>query len=208
VIARSLAAGAVAALLAPLVFVAAAVGILPGRAGAVDQTTMPTPASVPLAPTANAGELADQVLANPRLTIYAAGRGDIASGVIDSRVLTLLQTLSQRWELTVTSLKSGHSRCVGGGARAGCSVSNHWHGRGVDIAEVHGAAVTAGNTAALDIARTLAALPAPLRPDEVGTPWPALDDPGFFADAAHRDHLHIGYDRKAPEFHLMKDSEG
>lgn len=194
-IARALAAGAVAALLTPLVFVAAVVGILPGRAGAVDQTTPTPPAAVPLPLPADPGGLADQILANPRLTIYPAGRDDIASGVIDSRVLTLLQTLSQRWELTVTSLKSGHSKCVGGGARAGCSVSNHWHGRGVDIAEVDGAAVTAGNTAALDVARTLAALPPPLRPDEAGTPWPALDDPGFFADAAHRDHLHIGYDR-------------
>jgi len=142
----------------------------------------------------DAAELASQVLANPRLTIYEAGRADIAAAVIDARVLALLQTLSQRWELTVTSLKTGHSMCVGGGAYAGCSVSNHYYGRGVDIGAVDGRAVTPGNTAALDVAQTLAALSGPLRPDEVGTPWPALDAPGFFSDRAHLDHLHIGWE--------------
>lgn len=138
--------------------------------------------------------LAAQVLANPRLTIYEAGRGDVAAGAVDTRVLVVLQTLSQRWELTVTSLKAGHSMCVGGGAYAGCSVSNHWYGRAVDIGAVDGAAVTPANTAALEVALTVAALPEPLRPTEVGTPWPALDPPGFFSDADHEDHLHVGYD--------------
>lgn len=193
--ARLLAAGAGLVLLVPLVFVTAVAGILPGPPAPRAEAPPPAPTEDPAQAPAAAGELATQVLANPRLAIYPAGREDIAAGVIDARVLALLQTLAQRWELTVTSLKTGHSKCVGGGARAGCSVSNHWHGRGADIAAVDAVAVTAGNAGALEVAHDLATLPAPLRPDEVGTPWPALDEPGFFSDAAHRDHLHVGYDR-------------
>ena len=48
----------------------------------------------------------------------------------------------------------------------------------------------------------------PLRPDEVGSPWAAYHHHGHFTNNLHQDHLHVGYQRKAPEFLLMKDSEG
>ena len=99
--------------------------------------------------------LAQAVLDNPRITIYAAGRADIAAGRIDPRVLDTLQALSRRWTIAVSSLQSGHSKCVGGGAYAGCSVSNHWYGRAVDIYRVNGRPVTAGNPDARDIVDTL-----------------------------------------------------
>lgn len=135
------------------------------------------------------------VLANPRLSIYQAGRHDIAAGIIDVRVLTLLQLISQRHTVHVSSLKSGHSRCVGGGDRDDCRVSHHWHGRGVDIRRVDGQPVRASNDAARELAVWLAYLDEPLRPSEVGTPWGGalLRLAGYFTDAAHSDHLHIGY---------------
>jgi hypothetical protein len=140
-------------------------------------------------PTLNA-----MVLANPRLDIYPAGRDDIATGRIDARVLTVLQLLGQDHTLTVTSLKTGHSRCIGGGDYPGCRVSHHWHGRAVDIAAIDGRLVNSSNATARSVAQRLDELPGPARPSEVGTPWPELTRlTGFFSDAAHTRHLHLGW---------------
>lgn len=134
------------------------------------------------------------VLANPRLDIYPAGRDDIAAGRIDARVLTVLQLLSQDHTLTVVSLKTGHSRCIGGGDYPGCRVSHHWHGRAVDIAAIDGRPVNMANAVARALAERLHALPPSLRPSEVGTPWADITPlPGFFSDAAHARHLHLGW---------------
>lgn len=141
-------------------------------------------------------ELISVVLANPRLKIYEAGRQDIAAGRIDARVLTVLQLASAQHALVVSSLKTGHSRCVGGGDHEGCTVSHHWHGRAVDISTVDRQAVSNRNLAARHLASWLAGLPPPLRPDEVGSPWTDLVGPGYFSDAAHADHLHSGWRSK------------
>jgi hypothetical protein len=134
------------------------------------------------------------VLANPRLDIYSAGRDDIAAGRIDARVLTLLQLISHDHALTVVSLKTGHSRCIGGGDYPGCRVSHHWHGRAVDIAVVDGRPVNRSNSTARVLAERLHTLPSPLRPSETGTPWGDLRSrAGFFSDAAHTRHLHLGW---------------
>ena len=145
---------------------------------------------------ADDADLIQAVLDNPRLTIYEAGRDDIASGEIDPRVLQLLQALSQDHELAVSSLKSGHSRCVGGGDYPGCTVSHHWHGRAVDIYRIDNRNVDATHTGARALVETLLALDGPLRPDEIGHPWPDLTGPtGSFSDAAHQGHLHLGWDQ-------------
>lgn len=150
--------------------------------------------SAPLAGAADS-VLVATVLANPRLDIYAAGRRDIAAGRIDNRVLVTLQLASQRWTLSVSSLQSGHSKCVGGGSRDGCRVSNHWHGRAFDVHRVNGVAVSAGNPDAYAFTLWLSSLPADLRPDEIGGPWPALEGlPGHFHDEGHLRHVHVGHD--------------
>jgi hypothetical protein len=134
------------------------------------------------------------VLANPRLDIYPAGRDDIAAGRIDARVLTVLHVLSQQHTLTVVSLKTGHSRCIGGGDHTGCRVSHHWHGRAVDVAAIDGRPVDSSNTTARAVAQRLHELPHRLRPSEVGTAWADLSRlPGYFSDEAHRGHLHLGW---------------
>ncbi|MBS3941992.1 MAG: lytic transglycosylase domain-containing protein [Actinobacteria bacterium] len=134
------------------------------------------------------------VLANPHLEIYAAGRDDIAAGRVDARVLAVLQMLSEHHTLTISSLKTGHSRCVGGGNYPGCRVSHHWHGRGVDIAAVDGRAISASHVDARALAVSFASLPPELRPAEVGTPWRQLTGfTGFFSDRDHLTHLHLGW---------------
>jgi hypothetical protein len=129
------------------------------------------------------------VLASPRVVLSPRARGDLAAGLIDDRVVAVLGVLAERHTIGVSVLRSGHSKYVAGTS----SVSNHWCGQGADIWMVDGAAVTASNRAALQAAVLLSLLRAPLRPSEVGSPWPALSGSGFFSDAAHRDHLHIGF---------------
>lgn len=140
--------------------------------------------------------LVAMVLANPRLVIYEEGRGDIAAGRIDARVLRMLQVASEWWTLTVSSLRTGHSRCVGGGDYPGCTVSNHWYGRGVDISHVEGRVVTVGNPEAYEFVTWLLSSEDENRPDEVGHPWRALtEQAGSFSDSAHLTHVHVAWDR-------------
>ena len=75
-------------------------------------------------------------------------------------------------------LITGHDQFTSGG-----SVSNHYVGRGLDIATVDGEIVRPNSIASRELAEALADLPESIRPTEVGTPWP-IDAPGFFTDGA------------------------
>ena len=69
-------------------------------------------------------------------------------------------------------------------------------GRAVDIGQIDGEPVSPFNDAARAAVLALAALPAPLRPDELGSPFADLSGlPGLFSDDDHQDHLHVGYDQ-------------
>ena len=89
-------------------------------------------------------------------------------------------------------IKTGHDQFTSGG-----SVSNHFEGRGIDIARVDGEIVNSGSTAARELATEIAALTGDLRPTEVGTPF-SIGAPGFFTDGAHQDHLHVAFDGEPP----------
>ncbi|MDP8975640.1 MAG: hypothetical protein M3N28_04605 [Actinomycetota bacterium] len=70
----------------------------------------------------------------------------------------------------MSSLQTGHSKCVGGGSYEGCSVSNHWYGRAFDVYRVNGELVTTANTEAYAFTMWLSTLEAEMRPDEIGSP--------------------------------------
>lgn len=150
------------------------------------------------APTLTAATTAEQtraLLANPRLTLTAYPRADLAAGTIDGRVIALLTLLLERHTLAVSSLRSGHSECVGGGdrtTRPGCTISLHTYGRAVDIYSIDGQLVAPDSATARTLVDELAALTPPIAPAEVGSPFD-LPQPGFFTDGAHRDHVHVGY---------------
>lgn len=134
------------------------------------------------------------LLADPRVLLSEAAEGDVRAGAVDPRVVALLRALAARHPIAVSVLRSGHSRCVGGGDDPGCHVSEHWHGRGVDVWMVGGRPVDTSNEAARDLVEALLGLSGPLRPDEVGSPFPQFEAvPGWFSDSAHADHLHLGY---------------
>jgi hypothetical protein len=75
---------------------------------------------------------------------------------------------------------------------SGASVSNHYFGRGADIAAIDGRAVGPADATAREVASSLAALDRSYRPDEIGTPW-AIAGPGYFTDAASQDKIHVAF---------------
>jgi hypothetical protein len=137
-----------------------------------------------------ARQLAGRVLGDPGLDIYPSGRADIQRGVIDKRTLGALLYLRRNGlELTVTSLRSGHSFYTAGGG-----VSAHSFGAAVDIAAFNGQPVIGhqgpGSLTEQAI-KLLMQLQGEARPAQLislmnfGGPSFAMGD--------HHDHLHVGY---------------
>lgn len=126
------------------------------------------------------------VLNDPRITLSANARTDVTAGV-DPALLSFLEAAAGQDPITVGTLITGHTIDVAGTNR----VSEHSCGKAVDITDVAGAPVTVANAPARALLVWTAGLPSPLRPEEVGTPWPELDVlAGFFTETP--DHLHVG----------------
>lgn len=181
--------------LVPVLFTAAGVAILGGFDGgteAAENGTVEALAAayrLPADPTA----LAEAVLNHPRIGLRASAAGDVRAGRVDVRILAVLLVIATEHDLAaVGPFVTGHSYYVAGTDRP----SNHAFGRGVDLPVVDGSAVSPTNTGARAVVDLALALPPDLRPDEIGCPWPDLARlPGVFTDAAHYDHLHLGFER-------------
>ena len=78
----------------------------------------------------------------------------------------MLDQLTKKHKIELSVIKTGHDQFTSGG-----SVSNHFVGRGIDIARVDGEIVNPGSAAARELATEIAAITGDLRPTEVGTPW-------------------------------------
>ena len=137
------------------------------------------------------GALQRRVLADENLDIYECGRADIASGQVDRRILAMLEYLvSKGYNLTITSLKCGHSLMTSSGY-----VSEHSTGDAVDIATIDGVPVTGHQgpgTLTDELIHTVLALQGTMHPHQVIS----LEDlPGetSFALPDHYDHVHVGY---------------
>jgi hypothetical protein len=127
------------------------------------------------------------LLKNENVVLDEVGVADLKAGRIDPRVIAVLTQLSKEHEITVSCMCSDHSKFTSGG-----SISNHHFGRGLDIAAIDGVPVNASNFDAREIAMELQEFDSSIRPDEIGTPW-AIAGPGYFTDAGHQDHLHVGF---------------
>ena len=136
-------------------------------------------------------QLQKQVLNDPNLEIYSCGREDIASGLIDRRILASLAYLSQRgFRATVTSLACGRSSIY----TASGNLSAHPTGDAVDIAAINGIPIL-GNQGRGSITEAvindLLQLQGPMAPAqiislmEMGGPTFAMSD--------HADHIHLGF---------------
>jgi hypothetical protein len=134
--------------------------------------------------------LAQKVLNDRRVSIYAGGRGDIESGRVNVRVLALIEYLADSFnQVTVSCLISGHRLY----ARPGV-ISAHIYGLAADISEVGGTSVTghqqAGSVTARAV-RDMLLLPPELMPKQIISLL-GLGGPSFPL-ANHYDHIHIGY---------------
>src|SRR5215213_11521368 len=127
------------------------------------------------------------LLKNKNISFDDTGVSDLKAGKIDPRVVAVLTKLSHEHKLTISCMCSDHSKFTSGG-----SVSNHFHGRGVDIASVDGEIVNPGSVAARELATEMQEISKDYRPDEIGSPW-AISGPGYFTDAGHQDHVHLGF---------------
>ncbi len=126
------------------------------------------------------------------LSLTPGARQDLLDGVIDQRVVDLLAWAVERHTISVSVLKTGHSKFVAGTDRT----SNHWEGRGVDIYAVDGETVSRASSAARAFALEAIGLSPPTRPAEIALPWADLiGHPGVFTDGAHQGHLHFGWSR-------------
>ncbi len=63
----------------------------------------------------------------------ADAQKDIREGEVDPRLIALLGKLTEEHKIELSVIKTGHDKFTSGG-----SVSNHFEGRGIDIARVDG----------------------------------------------------------------------
>ena len=132
------------------------------------------------------------ILADPRIRLTGGQRVDLASGLIDPRVVALLALLGRSHTLVVTALRSDHSLYTTEG-----NVSNHAFGRAVDIGAVDGEPCTGTRSGACArLAVALAHVVGELRSTELiycfDVDGPLSAD--AFARADHCDHIHVGYE--------------
>ena len=131
------------------------------------------------------------LLDNDNIKFDADGVADLKAGRIDPRMVSLLDRISEKHKIVISAMCSDHPKLTTGG-----SVSNHWLGRGLDIAMVDGRPVNPGNGAARELAQELSKMDSRIRPSEIGSPW-QLAGPAYFSDAAHQNHVHVGLRRRA-----------
>jgi soluble lytic murein transglycosylase-like protein len=141
-------------------------------------------------------QLQTRVLQNRNLGIYEEGRRDIAAGAIDRRVLALMEYLTASGlRLTISSLRSGHSRLSKSG-----NVSEHSTGNAIDIASVNGIVINRGEQGPGSITdstiRQILQLQGAMAPHQIIS----LMTPKDFGGAAsilplpdHDDHIHVGF---------------
>lgn len=129
------------------------------------------------------------ILDSPNITLTAMAQQDLAAGVIDSRVLDVVEFASQEHAISISVFKTGHPYGATLDALGYVGYPNsHYFGRAVDIYAVDGVAVSSGNATAQALAQSIFDN---FGPAELGSPW--LFGSGSFSDALHQDHIHVGW---------------
>lgn len=131
---------------------------------------------------------ARDLLRNPRVVLSPRARADLAGGIVDRRLVSLLAWIAERHTISISVFKTGHSKYTRSG-----NVSLHYSGRGADIFIVDGMPVSLSNQSARRIVMEIADVSGDLRPAELGHPFGSIGFPGGFTDADHTDHIHVGF---------------
>jgi hypothetical protein len=136
---------------------------------------------------ASKDQLASDILSDPGITIDACGRGDIASGAVDRRVLAMLAFLSRSGlQPTVSGL-----RCAAG---HGSSASDRMVA--LDISAVNGTSISGhqgpGTVTDLTI-RTLLSLPKEYQPSQIVSLMRYPSAANTHATPQSWNHIHVEY---------------
>lgn|GEM_PF-2546555 len=129
------------------------------------------------------------ILENPNITLTGVARQDLVSGIVDPRVLDVVEFAASEHAISISVFATGHPYGPTLDALGYAGYPNsHYFGRAVDIYAVDGAPVSSGNQAAYELAQ---AIYARFSPAELGSPW--TFGAGSFSDALHQDHIHVGW---------------
>jgi len=135
------------------------------------------------------------ILKDENISIYSCGREDIAAGIVDRRVLEVLQYLAARkLHPTVTALRCGH----GFYTRSG-NISEHSSGDAVDITAINGTPIL-GHQGPGSITETtieqLLKLGGGMKPHQIISLMTFQGADNTFSMGDHANHIHIGYAAK------------
>lgn len=138
--------------------------------------------------TPRASTAAQHVLTSHRIVLPPAARADVASGRVHDTVLEAMLTMSRRWLVGISVIRSGHPLYVFGTDR----LSDHPRGRAFDTWQIDGQAVVAPQTPRSLIIGYMERLAA-LGSYNVGGPVLLGNAPQYFSDNTHHDHVHAGF---------------
>ncbi len=146
--------------------------------------------SQPGPPTRLLSPEARHVLDSPRIDLPPAARADVRSGLVHGSVLVAMLTLSRRYRLGVSVVRSGHPRHVFGTAR----LSDHPRGRAFDTWRIDDQMVVDARTPRRLVVGFMEAA-AGAGSYNVGGPYLIGSAPQYFSDQTHHDHVHAGFSR-------------
>jgi hypothetical protein len=160
----------------------------PGTSSTVTPSTGTTPSTgeSDTPPSASVAELLD----SSSVDLAPAAASDLRNGIVDSRLVALLQWIAQRHSIAVSEFRTGHPKFVTGTSK----ISNNWFGRATTITWVDGNAVSPGSAAARALWQELRTAPSAIRPVEVGAPWADPANPRYYSGADAKNIVHIGFD--------------
>jgi hypothetical protein len=136
---------------------------------------------------------AERILNNPDIVLYPGVRRDIVRGVASPAVMDAIEYSAARYPITVSAIKTGHPYAKDPTLKAmgmPWYPNAHHYGTAVDIAYVNGITVYPGNPYARRLARSFY-YDESFAVQDLGSPW--YFGRGSFSDAAHQNHIHIGW---------------
>src|ERR687893_2483834 len=140
--------------------------------------------------------------------------GDLKAGIVDERLVTTLQAITEEHRVCVDAFKEGHYFLPGvpdgplipdSYGDSGGLPNSHYYGRAVDVRRVNGKSVSGNGTDpdVLDIGGIISRVPPQERPDQKNGPqnWGEglrrlREEGGVFGEEQlerHEDHIHLGY---------------
>jgi hypothetical protein len=155
--------------------------------------------------------------------------GDLKGGIVDERLVSTLQTITEEHRVCVDAFKEGHYFLPGvldgplipdSYGNVGGLPNSHYYGRAVDVRRVNGKSVSGNGTDpdVLNIGEILSRVPPQERPDQIIGPksWAEAlgrsSEEGWILEddqlALHEDHLHLGYTSEDETLNTQQSGSG